>query len=75
MTTWLVELSEFGLTNKNRGLMKSQFLVDFFTVLPSKGEQLAWLSLSIDRSTNKKFCSTDIILEGTTDIILEEPQF
>jgi len=71
MTSWMEDLSEFELTYQNKGLMKSQFLAYFLTQLRIKGKQLAWRSLSVCGSSNKKNSGVDIILEGPNNLILE----
>jgi len=47
MTTWAIELFEFSLKYKSRGLMKAQFLVDFLIELLSMAKN-DWWSLSIN---------------------------
>ena len=73
MIPWLVELSEYGISYRASGLIKSQFLADFileWCVRESEGEKS--LVLFVDGSLNLKGNGARIILEGPDGIMIEQ---
>jgi len=72
MTTWAIELSEFGLLYEARGSMKAQFLAEFLTELPPVAEEKTVWLLSVDGSSNKRGSGADIILEGPGEVAVEQ---
>jgi len=72
MTTWTVELSEFGIKYESRGPMKAQFLTDFLVELPHTAEKDDCWSLNVGRSSNKKGSDASLILEGPDDLTIEQ---
>jgi len=61
MTAWIVELSEFGLKYESIGPMKTQFLVNFHTELPTVAEKNGWWSLNVDIQQERWWSRSDPI--------------
>ena len=72
MTTWSIELSEFGLKYKGRWQMKAQFLVHFLIQHPQLVERYKCWNFSVEISSNKKGSGASIIFEGFDDITHEK---
>ncbi|XP_020209305.1 uncharacterized protein LOC109794226 [Cajanus cajan] len=72
MTTWSIELSEYGIRYESRGALKAQCLADFIAELtPSLPlEDQCWI-LHVDGSSNTKGSGAGIILDGPNDMMLE----
>ncbi|XP_020222088.1 uncharacterized protein LOC109804668 [Cajanus cajan] len=73
MMAWSIELSEFDINFEPRGLVKSQYLVDFINELQPKGHFLSDLwTMHVDGSSNNRGSGAGIILEGPTGLTLEQ---
>ncbi|XP_020204018.1 uncharacterized protein LOC109789467 [Cajanus cajan] len=72
MTTWSIELSEYGIKYESRGVLKAQCLADFIAELtPNISLEDQFWILHVDGSSNTKGSGAGIILEGPNDMMLE----
>jgi len=72
MIGWSVELSEFDIRYEPRGAIKSQCLADFSTELTPLPTPSSGWTLYVDGSSNKTACGTRVVLEGPSDLFLEQ---
>nr|KYP55540.1 hypothetical protein KK1_001752 [Cajanus cajan] len=72
MTTWSIELSEYGIKYDSQGPLQAQCLADFVAKLTSliATEDQSWI-LHVDGLSNIKGSGAGIILEGPNEMMLE----
>jgi len=74
MIGWTIELSEFHIQYQPRGAIKSQALADFAAELTPSSSGIAFPSwiLYVDGSSNERSCGAGVVLEGPSEIVLEQ---
>ncbi|XP_020203843.1 uncharacterized protein LOC109789337 [Cajanus cajan] len=73
MMAWSVELFQFDITFKPRGLIKAQCLADFVNELHPHGQfEEHWWTLHVEGSSNCQGSEAGVILEGPKGIVLEQ---
>jgi len=70
MSSWVVELSEFNIRYEPHGPIKAQCLLDFVNDLQQTPKEDQW-TLYVDGSSNPKGAGTGIVLEGPSNILIE----
>jgi len=74
MVAWSIELSEYDIRFLPRGSIESQVLADFLVELSSPLHEetpRVWI-LSVDGSSNLKGSGAKIVLEGLSDLLIEQ---
>ena len=72
MIGWSVDLSEFDIKYESRGAIKSQCLADFSTELAPQPDVSTTWTLYVDGSSNKISYGAGLVLEGPSDLLVEQ---